>query len=127
MRIYYIAGLPVAAALTLGFAFAASPVAEASPRFTVGNKTDKSLSVEIYNGDDSVCMQSSKTKQLAPQETDTYGCDGNGKGRCKIEIFKGGKRICNALENTCNTAIKMQDDSILYIFKTENGFECAFD
>ena len=61
MRIYYIAGLPVAAALTLGFAFAASPVAEASPRFTVGNKTDKSLSVEIYNGDDSVCMQSSKT------------------------------------------------------------------
>jgi hypothetical protein len=105
---------------------AATPVAEASPRFTVANKTDKSLSVEIYNGDDSVCMQSSKTKQLAPGETYTYGCNGHGKGRCKIEILKGGNRICGALKNTCNTAIKMPDDSVLYIFKTENGFDCEF-
>ena len=116
----------LATIIGVGLALSASPAAEASPRFTLANKTDKSLTVDIYNGGDSVCMEASKSKQLSAGETDTYGCAGNGKGRCKIEIFKGGNRICEALSNTCKTATKVKDDSILYIYKTSNGYECQF-
>jgi hypothetical protein len=116
----------LASIIGLGLALSASPSAEASPRFTVANKTNKSLSVDIFNGDDSVCMEASKNKQLSAGETDTYGCAGNGKGRCKIEILKGGDRICKSLSDTCNTAIKMKDDSILYIYKTSSGYDCQF-
>ena len=118
--------LAMSAVISLGIALSASPTAEASPRFTLANKTDKSLSVDIYNGDDSVCMEASKTKQLSAGETDTYGCEGNGKGRCKIEIMKGGNRICKSLSNTCNTAIKVKDDSVLFIYKSESGYDCQF-
>jgi len=116
----------LASIMGVGLTLSASPSAEASPRFTLANKTNKSLSVDIYNGGDGVCMEASKTKQLSAGETDTYGCAGNGKGRCKIEIFKGGDRICKSLSNTCNTAIKAKDDSILFIYKTDNGYDCQF-
>ncbi len=116
----------LALVIGIGLILSASPTAEASPRFTLANKTNKSLSVDIYNGDDSVCMEASKTKQLSAGETDTYGCAGKGKGRCKIEIFKGGDRICKSLSDTCNTAIKVKDDSILYIYKTSSGYDCQF-
>ena len=71
-------------------AIAASPAAEASPRFTVANKSDNKLNIHIYNGDDGDCTEPLKTKTASSKETDTYGCQGNGKGRCKIEIYKGG-------------------------------------
>ena len=104
---------------------AAIPAAEASPRFTVANKSDNKLKVRIYNGDDGSCTESLKDKTTSSRETDTYGCQGNGKGRCKIEIYDGGKKICKSLHNTCgNGAIIMKDDSIIYIYSTTIGYDC---
>ncbi len=109
----------------LCLAIAASPTAEASPRFTVANKSDNKLNIHIYNGDDRDCTKPLKTKTASSRETDTYGCQGNGKGRCKIEIYKGGYKICKTLQNTCSGgAIIMTDDSIAYIYSTPAGYDC---
>ncbi len=104
---------------------AAIPIAEASPRFTVANKSDNKFNIHIYNGDDGNCTEPLKTKTASSGETDAYGCEGNGKGRCKIEIYKGGYKICKSLHNTCsNGAIIMKDDSVVYIYSTPTGYDC---
>lgn len=114
-----------AAGFAFSLGFAAIPAAEASPRFTVGNKSDSKLKIQIYNGDDGNCTEPLKTKSASSGETDAYGCQGNGKGRCKIEIYKGRSKICKSLHNTCSDgAIIMKDDSIIYIFSTPVGFNC---
>ena len=125
MRLKVLSSLIIGSGVALCVIIAAIPLAEASPRFTIGNKTDQKLRIEIYNGDDGNCVEALKSKNVSAGETDTYGCQGNGKGRCKIEIYKGGSKICKSLQDTCsNGAIVMRDDSIVYIFRTPVGFEC---
>ncbi|MEL6862668.1 MAG: hypothetical protein AAGL11_12585 [Pseudomonadota bacterium] len=125
MRLKLLSSLIIGSGVALCVVIAAVPLAEASPRFTVGNKSDQKLRIEIYNGDDGNCIEPLKTKKSGAYETDTYGCQGNGKGRCKIEIYRGDGKICKSLHDTCsNGAIAMRDDSIVYVFRTPVGYEC---
>ena len=117
--------LPVISAIGFGFAFAASPVAEASPRFTVQNDSDKKVIVDIYDGGDSVCSLADKTKVASAGETDTYGCNGQGKGRCKVVFSSGDKDICKGLNNTCsNTVAKVKDKATVVITREGGKFKC---
>lgn len=126
MRLRPLGLWPTGATIALCLAFASSPAADASPRFSVGNKSDDQLKILIYNGDDGDCNIPLKTKAASSKETDSYGCQGNGKGRCKIEIYKGGYKICKSLHNTCSDgAIIMKDDSLVYIYSTPVGYDCV--
>ncbi len=118
--------LSTIAAIGLGVAFAASPVAEASPRFTVQNDSNKKVIVDIYDGGDSVCSLADKTKIASAGETDTYGCNGQGKGRCKVVFTSGDKDICKNLNNTCSKSVaKVKDGATVVITRGTNGkFNC---
>lgn len=115
----------LSAAIGLGFAIAASPGADASPRFTVQNDSDKKVFIDIYDGDDAVCSIQDKTKIASAGETDTYGCNGGGTGRCKVEFTSGDKRICKNLDNTCsNSVAKVKDDATVVITRQDGKFKC---
>ena len=126
MRLQILNALIIGAGVALCMATVAIPIAEASPRFTVANKSDNKLNIHIYNGDDGNCTEPLKTKTASSGEPAAYGCQGNGKGRCKIEIYKGGYKICKSLHNTCSSgAIIMKDDSLVYIYSTPTGYDCS--
>ena len=118
----------VATGFALGLVFAASPTAEASPRFTVANDTKTSVKVLIFNGDDMSCDIVAKKKSLSSGKTNTYGCAGNGKGKCKIVVRTDGHDICDKLTNTCDgDAIKVPDGSTLKISGTDPDFNCQLN
>lgn len=120
--------LSTTAALSFGVALAAAPSAEASPRFTVINEIDKTANVYIYTGADSVCSLEEKLKKAVAGETDTYGCTGQGKGQCKIEIFVGGDQICKNRGDTCNNnAMKVKGGSTVSIAKPGDDYVCHID
>ncbi|MEO0608354.1 MAG: hypothetical protein AAFY82_08985 [Pseudomonadota bacterium] len=99
-----------ALAASIGCLFA--PQADANSRFTVENQTDQKFWVYIYRGDDNSCTYTEKTKTVSGGETDSYGCTGGGKNRCKVGIvFKKKYTVCNTMYNTCNG----------YAVKADNG------
>lgn len=117
----------IAAALSLVHAMAAVPSAEASPRFTVVNETDKSMWVEIYDGNDSACVYPAKSKRLQAGERGTFGCKGRGKGQCKVEFKNSKKDICTDLDNTClNSVAKIKDKSTIVVSKVDGEYRCLF-
>ena len=96
----------VAAALLVA-ALDAPPHTDASPRFTIENKTDAKINVYIYKGDDALCSFEEKLKSVSSFETDEYGCTGGGKGQCKVSFYASGTEICKNSRNTCTkNAIK---------------------
>ena len=116
------------AALSLMLAMAAVPSAQASPRFTVVNDTDTKVNVYIYKGDDPFCSFSEKLKSVSVGETDSYGCDGNGKGQCKVQFYAKGDEICKRDRNTCNkNAIKAKAATTITLTGTSGTYECAFN
>lgn len=116
------------AALGVGAVLVASPAADASPRFTVDNQSDKTIKIVIFNGDDSECRVPAKTKTLSPGKANTYGCDGNGKGRCKIYPKNDGHYICDDMMNTCgNDALKAPDNSTFKITGKNGIFSCQLN
>ncbi len=120
--------LSTTAAVSFGVTLAAAPAAEASPRFTVINEIDKTANVYIYTGADSVCSLEEKLKKAVAGETDTYGCTGQGKGQCKIEIFVGGDQICKNKGDTCkNNAMKVKGGSTVSIAKPGDDYVCHID
>ena len=126
MRAQHLILTSLTAAISIGVTLAASPVAEASPRFTVQNDSDKKVYVAIYTGADSVCSLAEKTKNTSPGETDTYGCTGQGKGQCKVVFNVGDKDICKSLNNTCNGDVaKIKDGSTVRITKSGGKFSCT--
>ena len=120
--------LVVIASIGLSLALVSSPRAEASPRFTVVNQIDKTANVYIYTGGDSVCSLEEKLKKAVAGETDTYGCTGNGKGQCKIEIYVGGNQICKSDGDTCsNSAMKVKAKSTVTVSKSGDKYKCHID
>lgn len=114
------------AALGLGLAMSAAPIAEASPRFTVTNETDTKINVYIFKGDDPFCTLEEKLKSVSAGETDTYGCTGNGKGQCKVQFYASGNEVCKDDRNTCNkNAIKADGGSAFVITKNDSDYVCT--
>ena len=105
---------------TLLFASTASALfaidAAASPQFSVENQSEKRVKINIYNGDDPLCAEPSKTRTLEAGESKNIHCHGNGRGRCKVEVLSKGKLLCEDDLNTCNSgAMKVKNDSLLII------------
>ncbi|MEO1188900.1 MAG: hypothetical protein AAFW60_07490 [Pseudomonadota bacterium] len=107
-------------------AIAAAPSAQASPRFTVANQGDTKLNVYIFKGDDPFCTLEEKVKAASAGETDSYGCTGNGKGQCKVQLYADGDEICKSNRNTCNkNAIKVSGGRTVTISQDGDKFTCS--
>lgn len=116
-------GLAVAASASLVF----SSTADASPRFTVHNNTKASLKVIIFNGDDSYCDLEEKVKTVSEGKSGTYGCSGNGKGRCKIRLKLKGDEICKSDQNTCGgDGTKIDNGGEVRVSQTDTQISCKF-
>ncbi len=82
----------------------------ANSRFTVKNNSDARVSLTIFNGGDKICF-TGKQKQLSPGEEGSYGCDGNGKQRCKVGFearYSGGQvnnTLCKDIGSGCGVHI----------------------
>lgn len=99
-----------------------------SGSFTVVNEIDKTANIYIYTGADSVCSLEEKLKKAVAGETDTYGCTGQGKGQCKIEVYVGGDQICKNKGDTCNNnAMKVKGGSTVSIAKPGEDYVCHID
>lgn len=84
-----------------------SPEARANSRFTIQNKGSYQLEILIFNGGDKVCAASTKTKFVDAGNSGTYGCEGNGHHRCKIQVRRkadGQKdnKFCAGFYNNCS-------------------------
>lgn len=100
-------------------------VADASPRFTIENKTERTLKIDIYSGGDTSCLDSEKRRSVGPNKTETFGCTGNGKGKCKVQFSVDSKPICGKQENTCGgKAVKMEGGSRAKISRNGHNFQC---
>ncbi|MEO1659368.1 MAG: hypothetical protein AAFR51_00160 [Pseudomonadota bacterium] len=103
--------------------------AEANSRFTVENQMDVQATVYIYTGGDNLCTVNETYKRTSAGETDSYGCTGNGKNRCKIAIYIDGKKKCRKQHDTCNgRAKKVDNHGHVTLSKDEDGaFVCTYD
>ena len=106
--------------------------AQANPRFTVENNLDVTVDVTVFNGGDASCgtpaKTEAKTKAVSPGQTDTFGCTGNGKGKCKVQFFFDIDQICKSERNTCSgKAIKLDGGSTTRISWDGKKFVCDID
>ena len=99
--------------------------ADASPRFTIQNASDDKIKVYIYNRGDRSGTEEAKTQKVSPGKTETYGCTGNGKGKCKVQFFFDIDQICKSERNTCSgKAIKLDGGSKTKISWNGSKFVC---
>lgn len=123
MLIKHLSMLALAAAAGLFSAMSA----EASPRFTVTNNADKTVKIFVFNGDDADCLLEEKAKTINSGKSNTIGCSGGGKGRCKIFLQQHGKPICKSQFNTCGkTATKVHDGGTVTTSEGDKKVECKF-
>ena len=98
-------------------------------RSQFGNDACNSSFVSIFSGGDQFCALEEKRRRVAAGKTETYGCTGNGKNRCQIQLYAGGSEICKAQRNSCqqDNARKMKNGSKVVITKIEDDeFYCSF-
>ena len=95
--------------------------AQATSRFSVQNDTDEKVNVYIFTGGDTVCSIHEKLKSVGAGNNSSFGCTGNGKNRCQIQLYADGKRICKDQQNSCfkDNARKMNNDQMVVITHTE--------
>ena len=117
-----------AAVFSTCVALAATPAAEASPRFTVINKSDSKAKIDIFSGGDSYCKVPEKAKTVSVGETDTFGCTGNGKGRCKVSVNVSGEDACSDIGDTCGDwKVKIEGGSTLTITGKDDRYDCQLN
>lgn len=105
---------------------AVSQSANASPRFTVQNDADEKVNVYIFKGDDSLCTLSEKLKSVSAGKTDSFGCTGDGKGQCKVQIYAEGDEICKSNHNTCSkNATKVAGGKTVTVTQTGDAYSCS--
>ena len=113
------------AASVLMFTFEAN----ANSRFTLDNQTNKKLMVLIYNGDDSVCITSAKSKNVRAGNSNSYGCEGHGNHRCHIRVYHDKSKVCKSPKNACNnSAIRVPDGSTITVSSVgDDKYDCTVD
>lgn len=125
MFVKSLAVLTLASMVGLGASFSA----HANSRFTVENNTDKTVDVVVFNGGDTYCGTPAKSKKVDAGKSGSFGCLGNGKGKCKISLGIDGEQICKSDRNTCSkSAIKMDGGSTVTVSRNSKGKPvCAYD
>lgn len=123
MLIKHVSILAIAAAAS----FFPVMIAEASPRFTIKNKADKTVKVFVFKGDDSKCYLEERVKTISSGHGNTIGCSGHGTGRCKVYFQQHGKKICETKFNTCgNDATKIKDGGVITLTQDDDKVSCEF-
>ena len=103
--------------------------AQASPGFTVNNSLKSDVDVYIFYGDEAYCGAHEKHQRIRAGKTRTYGCSGDGEGKCKIALFVDGKEICQSDHNACSKSmIVMKDRSSVSVRpgNRKDKFLCQF-
>lgn len=107
-------------------------LASANSRFTVKNDSRDNVQVFIYNGGDTVCAVAAKDPYVSPGESESYGCEGNGKHRCKVTVIMpgNGDTACtdsDDLWSKCDavSVIHVGDDETLVI--SSNYKTCSIE
>ncbi len=115
------------AASLMGLCFTLT--AQANPRFTIENNLEVTVDLTVFNGGDISCSTPAKAKEVDAGESSSFGCTGNGKGKCKIVLGIDGERICRSKQNTCSgKAIKVKGGKTVAIGKDEDGKTvCEFE
>lgn len=58
-------------------------------------------------------------RTVGGKQRKSFGCKGNGKGKCKIKIVSFDERVCRESQNTCGVhAIKMHAKSKAVVRET---------
>ena len=128
MRKRQLTVLSAVATIGFGVTLAASPSAEASPRFTVVNNADSKAKVYIFSGGDSSCEIAEKVKTVSSGETDTFGCTGNGKGKCKVSVNVSNEDACSAIADTCGKwMVIVKGGSTLTITGKNDNYKCQLN
>lgn len=119
--------IALVAASLMGLCFTLT--AQANPRFTIENNLEVTVDLTVFNGGDISCSTPAKAKKVDAGETSSFGCTGNGKGKCKIVLGIDGERICRSKQNTCSgKAIKVKGGKTVAIGKDEDGQTvCEFE
>lgn len=101
--------------------------ADANPRFTVQNDTGGKVEVYIYNGDDHYCEYEDKIKTVSGGKSKTFGCNGNGKGRCKIRLKMNNSKICKPNRDTCfGKTKKINGGGAVKVFVEDQEVVCEY-
>ena len=101
--------------------------ASANSSFTVENKSDQGMKLEIFRGDDHFCDIAQKTKKVSAGETASFSCEGGGENRCKVTVLRTGddNRLCRNISSGCNNvAVRLSNNSTLIIPADHAGTEC---
>ncbi len=115
--------ISLVSALTIA-AFLAPIQASANSRFHVQNDGSENVLVNIFNGDDILCSAEAKHKTIHPGETQSMGCVGGGKHRCKIRVSIDKEQVCMNLNNACgDTTINIKNHAELKV--PENSGNCS--
>jgi len=118
MRLKHLTALVAIPVIGLSFTL----TAQANPRFTVENNLDVTVDVTVFNGGDASCSTPAKAKTVDAGKTGSFGCMGNGKGKCKIVLGIDGDRICKSKQNTCSgKAIKVKGGKTVSISENNDG------
>ncbi len=125
MLIKYLTALSLASAAGLFLTLDAN----ANSRFTVENQVELKANVYIYSGGDSVCSFEEKLKAASGGETDSYGCTGNGKNRCKVQFYINGSKICKKQMDTCknNSKIMKNGAKATITLDKDREYICTFE
>jgi len=98
----------------------------ANSRLTMKNNSAGRVTVDIYNGDDSVCAFPAKTKYVEAGETQGMGCAGGGKHRCKVKIQgpSGKWEPCNDKFDTCDSSATKVPNHATLVY--DQNYNCSF-
>jgi hypothetical protein len=61
-------------------------LASATSQFTVQNNSNDTIKFQIFDGDDSVCLQDAKSVNVDGNSSKSISCTGGGKQRCRVAV-----------------------------------------
>ena len=65
---------------------AAPGLASATSQFTVQNNSNDKIKLQIFDGDDNICLQQAKSVDVDGNSSKSISCTGGGKQRCRVAV-----------------------------------------
>lgn len=114
--------LPLLALIGLATVLAATS-ASANSRFTVKNTGSQKVLINIFNGDDDLCIAESKHHTVGAGNEQSMGCEGGGKDHCKVRVSIEKDQVCLGENDGCgDNAVVLPNHATLTV--PEGGESC---
>lgn len=65
---------------------AAPGLASATSHFTLKNNSNDKIKLQIYDGDDNICLADAKGVDIEGNSSKSISCTGGGKQRCRVAV-----------------------------------------